>query len=75
MERKRQVGTRSYTKVAKSKLDDVRRKQRPDLDSQGVSSVLDVPQHRRDYHNHQTDPEEDKKTPEVAVVTVGIKVR
>ena len=57
MKRQYNARTQNHGQVAEGKLDNIRREQRPHLHAQGVSRILDIPQHCRHNHYGQANPE------------------
>lgn len=68
-------GAGNHCQVAQGHLPRVLGEQGPYLDSHRIASVLDIPQHGRDYHKGQADPEQDKEAPEISMVALSIEMR
>ena len=42
---------------------------------QRISSVFDIPQHSRDDHDSESDPEQNEEASEISIITSWIEVR
>ena len=75
MQRQVQPRARAHQHIAHAQLPDILREQRPLLEIQQIPRLFQIPQHTRDHHDRQPDPEEHKKAAEVAVVAPRIEIR
>lgn len=74
MQRQTQPGAGSHERIAGGQLIDILCEQRPLSDIQKGSRLFQVSQHGREYHDGQTDPEEDEEAGEVGIFAGRVEV-
>lgn len=75
MQRDDDRGASHHQEISYGQVPQLYGEQRPDLLPEGEARVLVVPQHRRDPHDGQPDPEQVEEPVEVVVVGLGVEVR
>lgn len=75
MKRQADRGARYHETVRKPKFPDLHRKQLPNLNPHGVSSVLDISQHCGNCHDGESNPEEDVEALKITMSAVGVEMR
>ena len=66
--------TCAHEQIGCSKRIDIFNEQRPLFEAEKTPRCSHIPQHARDYHNRQPNPEQDEETTEVGIVAVRIEV-
>lgn len=74
MQRQVHGRTSNHEKIASRQLPDVLHKQRPLPDLHDPAGLAQIPQHARNHHDREANPEEDKEPAEVAVLGSRVEV-
>ena len=75
MERHARGSARDHEKVSNAQMPKLDGEEMPNVEPQWDAGILHVPQHSRDAHDGQANPEEIEKAMEVLVVTFWVEVR
>jgi cation transport regulator ChaB len=75
MQRHDKTTADNHREVAETQLPHVRRQQAPHSHSQRVTSILDIPQHSRNHHDKQRNPEQCEEAAKIVMVASGVKMR